>query len=333
LRERLTWVAAFAAAAVIPLAGWSIVNGVRFDEYGLARGGNAVIPFYRAFITDRIVSPENGEASTRLANAVERHLLTREPYRSYGVTVDDVFSTGSFRIHEDLYLVSDEVFGWDTNYSVLRDAGVEAVRAHPGAYASGVGKTIWLQLSESFFRDLPAVEGAAPATPGTGAGDASLPEPTEGEPIPGGQVVWISRPDNAIRQVWTSPTRFRFSFTDPLLRPRFEHVLTRSDGLFAALPDRTGSTTLALRLNQLSRWFPRPILWIAVGLIAMAVRRPRGSGTLIALGVAAFLVTALNALGLFADRHFVLPVAPAFVLLGIGGLLGIRGRAGAESGT
>jgi hypothetical protein len=32
----------------------------------------------------------------------------------------------------------------------------------------------------------------------------------------------------------------------------------------------------------------------------------------------------LNVLGLFADLHFVLPVAPAFVLLGAGGLAGDR---------
>jgi hypothetical protein len=335
LRDRLTWVAAIAAAAAIPLAGWSIVNGIRFDEYGLARGGNAVIPFYRAFITDRIVSPENGNESRRLADAVEQHLLTREPYRSYGVTLDDVFERGSFRIHEDLYLLSDEVFGWETDYSVLRDAGIEAVRVHPGAYASGVAKTLWLQLSESFFRDLPQGDGqASPPKPETVVlASAQLPPPTEGEPIPGGQVVWISRPDNAIRQVWTSPTRFKFSFADPRLRPRFEHILKRRDELFAALPHRTGNTSFALRLNQLSRWFPRPILWIAAGLIGIALRRPRGSGTLVALAIAAFLITALNALGLFADRHFILPVVPAFVLLGLGGLLGAHARAQPASET
>ena len=36
-------------------------------------------------------------------------------------------------------------------------------------------------------------------------------------------------------------------------------------------------------------------------------------------------MSAVNALGLFADLHFVLPVAPAFVLLGLAGLLGPRG--------
>ncbi len=65
-------------------------------------------------------------------------------------------------------------------------------------------------------------------------------------------------------------------------------------------------------------------MWIVVGLVAIAVRRPRGSRTLVALSLAALAVVVLNALGLFADLHFVLPVAPAFVLLGAGGLLGAR---------
>ena len=63
-------------------------------------------------------------------------------------------------------------------------------------------------------------------------------------------------------------------------------------------------------------------MWIVLGLIAIALRRPRGWPILVALSLAAFAVVALNALGLFADLHFLLPVAPAFVLLGLAGLLG-----------
>ena len=78
---------------------------------------------------------------------------------------------------------------------------------------------------------------------------------------------------------------------------------------------------LATRLNQLSRWYPRPALWLLLGAVALAWRRPRGALTLVSLALAALLVVVLNALGLFADPHFVLPVAPAFVLFGCGGLL------------
>ena len=99
-------------AGIVPLAAWAVLNGARFGDYTLARGGNAVIPFYRAFISDKIVSPDNGPASRKLADAIEQHLLTRDPYKAYDVTLARVFSSGSFRIHEDLYLLSDEVFGW-----------------------------------------------------------------------------------------------------------------------------------------------------------------------------------------------------------------------------
>ena len=152
LRTRLERAGALVLAVVLPLLAWSIHNGVRFDSWGLARGGNAIVPFYRAFITDHIVSPENGEESRRLAAAMQQHLLTREPYRSYGVTLDQLFRDGSFRVHEDLYLLSDEVFGWDSDYRILRDAGVEGVRAHPGTYARGVARTIWDELAKAQFR-------------------------------------------------------------------------------------------------------------------------------------------------------------------------------------
>jgi hypothetical protein len=325
---KVGWAASLAAAAILPLVGWSVVNGVRFGDYALARGGDAIIPFYRAFITDNIVSPENGTASRRLADAMQQQLLTREPYRSYGVTLDELFRKGSFRVHEDLYLLSDQVFGWDSNYSVLRDAGVEGVRAHPGTYASGVADTIWDELAGSaFFRVVSSGSGAATTPSGPSrivVNGTRLPRPTEGEPIPSGQVVWISRPDQSIRQVWTSPTRWHFAFEHPQDRPRFQAIRRETNALYDNLPDRHGSARLGLRLNQLSRWFPRPLIWIVIGLVAIAIRRPRGSATLIALALAAFFVVLLNALGLFADLHFMLPVAPAFVLLSLGGLLGTR---------
>ena len=327
-RQRVTRVAAFALAATLPLAAWSVHNGVRFDTYALARGGNAIIPFYRAFITDNIVSPANGEQSRRLAAAMQRHLLTREPYRSYGVTLDELFRDGSFRVHEDLYLLSDQVFGWDDDYRVLREAGIEGVRANPGTYARGVGRTLWDELAKAQFRVVSppsADDGADPARPKTVViAGTTLPAPTEGEPIPAGQVVWISRPDQSIRQVWTSPTAWHFEFAHARDRPRLARIQRRMNELFGALPDRHGNARLALRGNQLSRWVPRPWMWILLGLIGIALRRPNGWPTLVALAVAAFLVVALNAFGLFADLHFLLPVAPAFILLGCAGLVGVR---------
>jgi hypothetical protein len=321
-RARSTWAGAFLVAAIAPLAAWAILNGVRFGDYTLARGGNAIIPFYRAFITDKIVSPDNGPASRRLANAVQHHLLTRNPYKAYRVTVHEVFASGSFRIHEDLYNLSDQVFGWKSNYSIERKAGIEAVKAHPGKYFGDVGHTIWRQLSNSYFRSPPAHATASIKPPTVFRAGRQLPAPSEGQPVPGGQNAWISRPDNDIRQVWTSPTHYHFAFRTEQERRRFDAIRGELDSLFNNLPHRTGNAQLSLRMDQLSRWFPRSIIWIVVGLIALVLRRPRGARTLVALALAALFVIVFNALGLFADPRFALPVAPAFVFFGSCALLG-----------
>src|SRR5205823_2031250 len=81
------------------------------------------------------------------------------------------------------------------------------------------------------------------------------------------------------------------------------------------LPDRKGSANLAHRLNQASRWFPPPILWFVLGLFALAFRRVRGGLPLWTPALAGLLVIVLTALGLPAEPHYSVPVAPAFVLL------------------
>ena len=106
-RSRLRWSGAFTAAALVPLALWTLHNGLRFDYWG-TRAGATRSSLYRAFITDHIVRADNGPASRRLATAMQRDLLTQGSYRAYSVTLDELFRKGSFRVHEDLYLLSDE---------------------------------------------------------------------------------------------------------------------------------------------------------------------------------------------------------------------------------
>ena len=203
------------------------------------------------------------------------------------------------------------------------------MRAHPGTYVRGVARTVWDELAKAQFRVVSGSRegGASSSEPPTVVIHGKrLPAPSEGEPIPAGQVVWISRPDRSIRQVWTSPSKWHFEFAHQQDRVRFVRIRGETADLFDALPNRAGNAQLALRLNQLSRWYPRPWMWIVLGLVAIAVRRPRAWPILVALSLAALAVVLLNALGLFADLHFVLPVAPAFVLMGLAGLLGERGQ-------
>src|SRR5262249_42364574 len=94
--------------------------------------------------------------------------------------------------------------------------------------------------------------------------------------------------------------------------------------LASNLPHRAGKPALAHRLNQASRWYVPPILWLAVGILALAFRRPRNALALAVPTVAGLLVIVLTALGLPAEPHYSVPVAPAFVLLAGGALLAPR---------
>src|SRR5262249_56377401 len=98
----------------------------------------------------------------------------------------------------------------------------------------------------------------------------------------------------------------------------------RMDELAATLPQRAGNRTPALRLNQASRWFPPPILWLALGIAALAYRRLRGSAALWIPAVSGLLVVVFAALGLPAEPHYAVPVAPAFVVLAGAGLFAPR---------
>ena len=68
---------AFVGVAAVLLGAWAGTNLWRYDDLAVARGGQASFPFFRTFTVDRIVAPENGEASRELAALVERELLPR----------------------------------------------------------------------------------------------------------------------------------------------------------------------------------------------------------------------------------------------------------------
>lgn len=331
-RARLASAAAFLGAALLLLGAWTVHNGLRYGDYTVARGGNTRLPFERVFVTDRIVEPDNGPASRKLARAVERDLLPEEPYRSYGVELDDFFSDPSPRMIVDLGALANRRWGWDKDARILRDVGIEAVRTHPRAYASGVATTVWDLMRQPVYRPLATAERSGARTaaePRTDSGSDTivvngrkLPRPTEGERIPAPHEGGPTSPDQSIYTVWTSPSEHHLVFVNAGDKARYEALHRRIDELRASLPHRSGNLTLALRLNQLSRWFPPPVLWLVLGLVALAWRRPAGAIAFATPAVAALLVIVLDAMAIPSVPHYSVPAAPAFVLLAAAALLG-----------
>lgn len=335
-RARATLAAACLVPAVLIVGGWAVHNGLRYNDYVVVRGGNATLPFFRVFVTDKIVQPTNGPASRELAQAVQQQLLNEEPYKSYGITLDDFFREASPRMEVDLLALSDRLKGWYTNGRWLRDVGVEAVRTHQRTYARGVTHSVWGMLTLGLYRSLPAPESTS--TAGSGGGSAAqgptivvegrrLPQPSEGEPIPAPHEGGITTPDGSIYTVWTSPTEHHQVFVHPEDEARNTALHDRMEELAVNLPDRRGSPSLAHRFNQTSRWYPPPALWLALGLCALFLRRTRSAAAVAAPALAGLLVIVVSALGLPAEPHYSVPVAPAFVLLAGAGLFSPRREA------
>ena len=321
-RPRLGGLAAFGVAAAVPLLAWAGHNALRADDFTIVRGAGHGLPLYRAFVVDGIVSPQNGNVSRELAQAVSDDLLPREPYRSYGIDLDTFFTSGSARMHEDLIGLADRTWGWGDDYAHLARVGREAVRAHPGTYARGVVRDTWRTVWWPVY--LPPEEGeTAPERRLSSA--VQLPEPTESQPIPSASVSsFISTPDGRFREVWSSPTAHEIYADDPSDAAHLDRLNRRVDELLDDFSDREASAGLGRWLDRASRWFPRPALWLALGLVGIAVRRPRRMATPVVLTAAALLVILGTALAVPADAAYATPVAPAFMLLTTAALLAPR---------
>lgn len=321
----LAGVAVSLVAAVVPLAAWAVHNAVRYDDLAVARGGKAWVPFFRVAGE---VRPEHGEASRRLARAVEREVLTQQPYATRGVDVETYFhGVGNLEVIR-LIALSDRVFGWDDDYDVLFDASVEAIRAEPRRYAEGVADTFWAFLTQRYAPERRERPVELPALP------AEL--TVDGRPFPA--PIAVSPLREAVRYgfVWCPTDDLeRCVVPDPVAvlgdrseGRRYDELVDTVRDWNAQLPTRDSSAWLASKGGTASDRWPRPILWIAVAAAALALRRPRGTAPALVLGAVAALILLVHALSQAPQSEFQLPFVPVWIAAALVGLLGARGDQG-----
>jgi hypothetical protein len=314
-------VAVALAAAVVPLGAWAVHNVVRYDDFTVARGSKAWVPFFKAA---GAVDPANGKASRRLADAVQRDVLTLPPYASRGVDVRTYFhGAGNLEVIRMIAL-SDADFGWDTDYQVLFDASVEAIRADPGWYVRSVARTFWDFLSQRYApapRERPVPIPAQPA-------ELTI----DGKPFPA--PITVSPLVQAVRYgfVWCPTDDLERCVVPDALAAlgdagearRYDELVDTVRDWNAQLPIRDSNAWLASKGGTASVRWPRPILWIAVALVALAVRRPRGTApVLVLMGVAAVILF-VHALSQAPQSEFELPFVPVWIAAAFVGLLAPR---------
>ena len=324
-RRRFALAAVCVVAAVLPLAAWALHNSVRYDDATVARGGRAWVPFLQVFTSNRTISPENGPASERLVSLIEQEVLSRDPHAALDVTLDAYLRNGSNYETVRLIALSDTVLGRGENYGVLFDSATEAIRAHPGVYFRGVADTFW-----EFMRQKPLRENIAPREQTAPAAPAPTFE-SDGDVLPNPQAtvlvlgvpygfVWCAS-DYIDSCTLSDPAQ---AFSDPATQERYREIVSRIRSWDAQLPSQEGSRFVPEILNRITPRFPTPPLWIAVGVVALVVRRPRGWPTIGLLWGAAFLVLLIHAASQGVAPEFALPVYPVFIVGALAAVAGDR---------
>ena len=324
-RRRLTWVAACAVAAALALAGWAVHNGIRYDDLTVTRGGKAWVPFLRVFLADKTIAPENGRASERLGALIEDEVLAEEPYASLDVPLSAYLANGSNYETVRLIALSDRVLGRDTDYDVLFDSALEAIRENPGTYTRGVADTFWEFLMQRPLReDVAPREQTAPEqpTPTFESDGVVLPNPQARVLVAGVPYgfVWCAS-DYFDSCTLDDPA---LAWSDPARQDRYREVIAQVRDWDADLPSRTGASWVTEILNRITPRFPRPPLWIAVGIVALILRRPAGTRAILVLWASAAAVLAIHAASQGVAPEFALPLYPLFIVTALGALAGER---------
>jgi len=320
-RLRLAATLAVAAVLLLVARGWP---GQSPGDYLTALKVNASNQLlYRAFELDKIMAPENGPASRRAARAVQRDLLSREPYRSYGIDVHEFFASGSDRVFGDLTGVVPA--------TDLAAATREAVRRHPAKFVNDIAHTTGAQLwsarvtAPEQHGNAPRKREPPPKQQFIVVNGRRLPRPSEDQPIPASGIapVLLTLYGGA-REVWHSATEHEFVFDDPRDKRRYEQFTREVTDVAGDFPKGRQRPGLVSAWSDASRVFPPGLVWLIVGAVALAVRRVRDAFVVVAPVIAALVVIVATSLVAPAVPEYGAPVSPAFLVFGVAGLLGRR---------
>ena len=329
-RKRFQLALVFLSVSVSIGLLWSTHNYVRYDDFTIARGSAAMIPFQRAFVVSKIVHPENGKHSAKFINLIKTELLSKEPYLSYDVNTKQLLSSGGSRVFLDLWAFSDRVWGWDSDHKELRKVGIEAVTKHPWAFAYGLARDFLYMLSGKYRHNPPLIKLPQSTSQNsqtkvsvnpkpTLSSSNSLPVPTEQQPIPGPNSLWVaSNPNNSVIRNWDNirTSGAEFVFLDPKLEHNY-FLRAAKASHFPNLPVRTGNAFLSKFFNNVTRFiYPSIIVWVSIGLCGLLYRPTRlefidSFPFLLALGAVFITTLAAN-----ANLHYAFPFIPVFFLFG-----------------
>jgi hypothetical protein len=315
-KEKARFSLVFLLVAVPLLLLWSTYNYFRYDDFALSRGGDAHIPFQRAFEFAHTVRAENGPASADLVKVVETELLTKEPYKSYGIDTQIFFTQGTERMFYDLPGLSDLHYGWDSDYAQLKKAGLEAILAQPGPYLWSYVKSAGVMLLFNSTQPASGPETGKDIQPQFGAN--GLPIPTENDLIPRSYYLYTFSSPSA--KSLPDPNSIELKILDPEMRARTQKIEDQLSLYRKMIPNRPGSEPVAQGLNFLTVLFPPAIFWLILGMAGFLLNLTREKLILAALCGLSLIVVLYPILGINPVPIMRTRFDPFFILFGLLGL-------------
>jgi hypothetical protein len=129
--KRIKLVMVTVLTLTICITSYCGLNYARYGEFTFARPGYALMPFWRIFLTEKLIRPDNGPASQELADVVKKHILTIETFRKYDIDIETFFYASTSRMFDQLVRTINDVYGWDHNWMILRKVAREAEQTYP----------------------------------------------------------------------------------------------------------------------------------------------------------------------------------------------------------
>jgi len=296
----------FLSVFFILLAGWASYNYVRYNDFTVSRTRAASIPFYRVFVQDRIVRPENGIATKELMRAIESDLKNREPYKSLGLDTYTILASGDWRVWSDLVGLSDRIWGWDSDYKMLQKVAMEAIIAYPWVYLKGV----MYQLTNFFFATFEP-------PPSLILDKSAKPEKSPKEINKNKKIIFDGFhiiPRSYMHWLQTGPIRKNISdIKNKNINSNWKVNIN--------LPVRNGDPLIAKTFNQyLSRLFPPIFFFILFGSIGIFLSAQARSFIIffMLLSIIHALIVCMSG---DAPVQYRIPFDPIYILIGVSGFI------------
>jgi len=200
-KKTITYMLVFLIIFGFFVGGYVIYKGIKYSDFSISRGFNTTI-FYRVFrLHESAIKKENGEKTKKFIEIIKENVLTTELYKNYNVDINDFLAyRPNGRFTSDSIAIVDIKEGWDSNYKLLFEVSLEAVKAAPWSFF----KTYLEDLIKinTLRASLPEIPVKYSSLNVERINTLDIQITTEGELVPYPNIWWMStRPDGSLPSI------------------------------------------------------------------------------------------------------------------------------------